>query len=349
LQQTCGTRLTNKTNTMSDSAEVTSEETATSAVYDLYSPFQYQWSCINFFLALWLLSVLFRQVLLRIKYLDINKNFDGLDEGKKRNVITYIIQLLVTTLALILQIYGSLDILFRNKDSTSQARFEWMVFSLQAIAVLYVWELCYRVDIGWPLLVHHLMTILLIQLTTASLFDTNNIQWTRLVILLSFYATTEQLSFVALFFYRLRLYPAWHGNLFYAAAAQAFVLKTIVSVVAVGYAIVILYISDDDANSWTWFWRFCFLPSLLVMYPVQVYACKVLYDLSSRCRKAHALLGESAFSEEIDSKDEHEIETEEFSEEIDSKEHEIETGRHSPTKQLDSTNPIADDNEVVDC
>jgi hypothetical protein len=94
-----------------------------------------------------------------MKYLDINKNFGGLDEAKKRNVITYIMQLLVTTLALILQIYGSWDILFQNKDFTSQARSEWIVFSLQAIAVLYVWELCYRVDIGWPLLVHHLATI----------------------------------------------------------------------------------------------------------------------------------------------------------------------------------------------
>jgi hypothetical protein len=94
-----------------------------------------------------------------MKYLDINKNFGGLDEAKKRNVITYIMQLLVTTLALILQIYGSWDILFQNKDFTSQARSEWIVFSLQAIAVLYVWELCYRVDIGWPLLVHHLVTI----------------------------------------------------------------------------------------------------------------------------------------------------------------------------------------------
>jgi hypothetical protein len=288
---------------MSDSAEVTSEETATSALYDLYSPFQYQRSCINLFLALWLLSVLFRQVLLRIKYLDINKNFDGLDEGKKRNVITYIIQILVTPLALILQIYGSLDILFRNKDSTSQARFEWMVFSLQAIAVLYVWELCYRVDIGWPLLVHHFMTILLIQLSAASQFDTNNIVWIRFTILVGFYATTEQLSFVALFFYRLRLYPAWHGNLFYAAAVQAFVLKTIVSIAAVGYAIVILYVSDDDVTSWTWFWGFCMPPFLLVMYPVQVYACKILYDLSSRCRKAPALLGESAYSEELYSTD----------------------------------------------
>jgi hypothetical protein len=299
-------RPTKKT-TMSDSAEVTLEDTPTSVIYDLYSPFQYQWSSINFFLAIWLLSVLFRQVLLRMKYLDINKHFYGLDEGKKRNVTTYIMQLLVTTLAFILQIYGSLDILFRNKDSTSLARFEWMVFSIQAIAVLYVWELCYRVDISWPLLVHHLVTLLLIQLSTASQFDTNDVVFIRFAILLGFYATTEQLSFVALFFYRLRLYPAWHGILFHTAAAQAFIMKTIVSIAAAGYAIVFLYVNDDDAHNWMWFWRFCFLPSVIVLYSSQLYACKVLYDLGSRCRKAPALLGESAFSGVIDSKV-HEIE-----------------------------------------
>jgi hypothetical protein len=293
---------------MSDSVEVTLEDAATSAVvYDLYSPFQYQWSCINLFLAIWLLSVLFHQVLLRMKYLDINKNFHCLDEGKKRNVVTYIMQLLVTTLAFILQIHGSLDILFRNKDSTSQARFEWMVFSIQSIAVLYVWELCYRMNIGWPLLLHHLVTILLIQLTTACHFDTNDVVWIRLTILLGFCATTEQLSFVALFFYRLRLCPAWHRILFHAAAAQAFILKNLVCIAVVGYVIDICYVNDDDATSWMWFWRFCSLPIVLVLYACQIYACRILYDLGSRCRKAHALLGELVFSEKIDST-EHAIE-----------------------------------------
>jgi hypothetical protein len=148
---------------------------------------------------------------------------------------------------------------------------------------------------------------LLSQLTKASHFDTNDVVWIRLMILSAFCATTEQLSFVALFCYRLRLYPAWHRILFHAAAAQAFILKTIVSIAIAGYAIVICYVNDDDATSWMWFWRFFILPSVIVMYACQLYACKILYDLGSRCRKAHALLGESAFSENIDST-EHAIE-----------------------------------------
>jgi hypothetical protein len=262
----------------------------TSALYDLYSPFQYQWSSINFFLAIWLLSCLFRQALLNIKKLDINNSFYSLDEDKKRNVITYIMEVLLTTLAFILQIYGSLDILFRNEDSTSQTRYECMVFSLQVIAVLYVWELCYRVKFGWPLLLHHLVTLLLIQLNLASFYDTNHIACIRFAILLGFYATTEQFSFVALFFFRLKLYPEWHGFLFYAAAAQALVLKTIVTIVTIGYVIYTFYVSDDlnDVTSnWKLFWRICFLPLLLVLYASQLYACKILYALGSRCSRAH--------------------------------------------------------------
>jgi hypothetical protein len=269
----------------------------TSALYDLYSPFQYQWSSINIFLAIWLLSGLFRQSLLNTKKLDINNRFYNLHEDKKRNVITYTMVVLVTTLVFILEIYGSLDILFRNEDSTSETRYEWMVFSIQSIAVLYVWELCYRVKIGWPLLVHHFVTLLLIQLSTACFFDTNNIVYLRFAILLGFYATTEQISFVALFFFRLELYPELHGILiFYAAAVQSFILKTIVTIVAIGYAILILYVSDDvddDTTNWKWFWRIYFLPLLLVLYSSQLYACKILYTLASRCLKANAtaLLG----------------------------------------------------------
>jgi hypothetical protein len=307
---------------MTDSGDVTLEDTAVSTsssalYYDLYSPFQYQWSFINFFLAIWLLSVLFRQALLRMKYLDINNTFHGLDESKKRNGITYVMQVLVTTLAFILQIYGSLDILFRNKDTTSQTRVEWMVFSIQAITVLYVWELCYRTQIGLPLLIHHLVTILLVQLSTATFFDTNDIMWIRFAVLLGVYATTEQLSFVALFSYRLGLYPAWHGVLFYAAAAQAFILKTIITVAGVGYIIIYFYASDyldDDVTNWKWFWKICLLPLLIVLYASQLYACKIMYDLGSRFQKAHA-------AEEIDFKERDEIETgrnsprpEEFSE-----------------------------------
>jgi hypothetical protein len=105
-------------------------------------------------------------------------------------------QLLMTSMAFVLQIYGSWDILFQFEEETSQQRLDWMVFAIQTISVLYVWELCYRQKIGWPLLVHHLVTVLLIQLSTASFFDTQDLIYIRFAVLLGFYATTEQIRCV---------------------------------------------------------------------------------------------------------------------------------------------------------
>jgi hypothetical protein len=72
--------------------------------------------------------------------------------------------------------------------------------------------------------------------------------------------------------------------LFYGAAAQAFILKTIVTIVTTGYVIVTLYVSDDlkdITSNRKLFWRICFLPLLLVLYASQLYACKILYALGS--------------------------------------------------------------------
>ena len=93
--------------------------------------------------------------------------------------------------------------------------------------------------------------------------------WIRLAILLGFYATTEQISFVALFFFRLKLYPEWHGFLFYAAAAQAFALKTIVTIAAIGYTIVSFYVSDDlddDTTNWKWLFLEDLLPAFVACF-----------------------------------------------------------------------------------
>jgi len=52
--------------------------------------------------------------------------------------------------------------------------FTWeMTRAVNAVCIivtsLYIWELIYRVEIGWPLLVHHLCTLLLTQLALPSL------------------------------------------------------------------------------------------------------------------------------------------------------------------------------------
>jgi hypothetical protein len=269
--------------------------------YDLYSPFQYPSMCLNFFLAFWLVSNLFHKALLNTNHYDIKYNFEALDGLKKRNVITYIMQLIVTTTAFILQIWGGTDILFRLEDTTSEAKLNAMVLAMLLIAVLYIWELCYREQIGWPLLTHHLVTLLLIQTSTAAFFDTQYFVYVRFAMLLGFHATTEQISFLALFCFRVNIFPKWQGIIFYAAAAQSFLLKTIVTICAFLLCCIDIYARDaleDPTTNWKWFWKIFFLPLLVLLYGSQVYACKILYSLGTRCKQSNALL-EKANSETI--------------------------------------------------
>ncbi len=183
-------------------------------IYDIYDPFQYPWMSLNFFLAFWLASNVFRSILQNVKYADIALKFEELPEEKKRNVVTYILQFLVTLLAFILQIFGSVDVLFRLEESTTPVRTNCMVLAMFLISVLYIWELCYRQTIGWPLLLHHVVTLVLIQCSTASYFDTQDSLYIRYAVLLGFHATTEQISFIALLVFRLSIAPKHQAGLF---------------------------------------------------------------------------------------------------------------------------------------
>lgn len=264
-------------------------------VYDIYNPFLYPWMCLNFFLAFWFLSGMVRRGIYHVHKSNICKIFDALTEDKKRNVITYIFQFWVTLFAFILQIYGGSDILFKLSELTTATRLNCMVLAVFSIAVLYVWELCYREKIGWPLLAHHFVTLLLIQCSTASFYETGNILYVRYAMLLGFHATTEQISFVALFCFRLGIYIRYHAVLFYVAAVQAFVMKTVVTFAAFIFFIRDVFVNNafnNEPTSWDLFWKILFLPLLVVLYGSQLYACKILYSLGRRCSKSNKVVAD---------------------------------------------------------
>jgi hypothetical protein len=258
--------------------------------YDIYDPFQYPWMCLNFFLAFWFVSNASRSVMHLIKYSNIALTFSELAEEKKRNVVTYILQFWVTLVAFILQLYGGVDVLFRLADTTTPARNNAMLLAVLLIAVLYIWELCYRQTIGFPLLVHHIVTLILIQCSTASYFDTQNVFYLRYSMLLGFHATTEQISFLALFYFRLSISPKYQSALFYAATLQAFVLKTLVTFASFIFFIMDAYAGDaldDDPTRWDMFWKIMFLPLIVALYGSQLYACKILYALAKRSKTTY--------------------------------------------------------------
>ncbi|CAB9507846.1 unknown protein [Seminavis robusta] len=261
--------------------------------YDLYSAIQYPWWCLNFFLAFWLVSNLASTLLHRFPNKNLRTSFKKLDSDKQNNVIIYIMQFLGTSVALAAQLYGSVDLIFQWQETTSAARMESLNLAIILVAVLYIWELIFRKKIGLPLLVHHLVTILLIQLSSASFYDTHDILYIRFATLLGFHATVEQLTFLALFLFRLNICQRWQAFWFYFSAAQSLLCKTAVTV-AGGIYFVQLVIEERLSiwnGNWGVFWTIFFMFLLACLYGAQVFACLILYKLGKRC--SHSSVSET--------------------------------------------------------
>jgi hypothetical protein len=134
-------------------------------------------------------------------------------------------------------------------------------------------------------LIHHLVTLLLAQLSTAAYFDTHDILYLRYATLLGFHATVEQFSFVALFFFRLNVFEKWQAFWFFFSAAQSLLFKTVVTVISVIYYIQLVVDGRFSmSDPWGAFWVISWIPLLACLYGAQVYACLILYRLGKRCQ-----------------------------------------------------------------
>ncbi|CAB9510093.1 expressed unknown protein [Seminavis robusta] len=248
--------------------------------YNIYDPYQYPWMSFNFFLLFWLAGLLSYSLHLRLS----PKFRQDLDESKRRNVVIYILQGLATTVALGFQLYGSVDLLFWGKDTTTPDRIHACLMAWIIVCILYIWELLYRIEIGIPLLLHHIVTIILIQVGYSSFFDTANLSYFRYGLLLTFHATTEQFTFVALYCYRMGLMSHLHKAFFLLAAVQAAFFKALVTVALVVY-FALGIMQGVFHGSWGMFWKVCFPPLLLVLYIVQLYSAYTLAIIGRRCGK----------------------------------------------------------------
>ena len=249
---------------------------------DIYSVQLPPWWAFNFLIILWGLGKLVESNLER----SFTK-YTALDTDKQRNVVIYVLQTIVTTLAFFLQVIGSLDIVFQRQATTSTAQYSFMIVTGQLVFLLYAWELIYRLSIGLPLLLHHLMTCLMIQLLSASLVDTLDVEYARLAILLTFYGTTEQTSFVALFLYRLDLFSKKTQNIWFTIAAiQSLFIKSLIAVVSLAYFITVYLVrgeADQQPTNWKWFWKISFIPLVVMLFAAQLYSSKILWLLKRKC------------------------------------------------------------------
>lgn len=115
--------------------------------------------------------------------------------------------------------------------------------------------------------------------------------WCRQVIILLFAATTEQISFVALLFYRFKMYK-WATIFFYVAMISSFLIKSMLYFFCLYLFATSNYIKHHDTPNdtfWTWAW----IPITTPLYGSQVYACYIMYSLAKRSERTEKF-GEDA-------------------------------------------------------
>lgn len=256
----------------------------TDSAEDVVDPFRYPWFGITFFLIIWLVAKIVYS-LLRTSFGTVSERFMELDVPKRRNVVTYVVEILFTLFSLIAQLYDGRSILFEASDVVMPSNISWMTMSLHTISVLYVWELIYREYFGYPLLIHHLVSLLFIQLVTVTIYESMHVvTYVRLALMIGLMATTEQLSFVALFCYRMDILQQHQSVLFFIAAIQTFVFKMFLFIGCIVTYGTVVYKGHWKNTDWDRFWLYLFIPLLVLLFTAQSYATWILYQLSIKIK-----------------------------------------------------------------
>lgn len=110
---------------------------------------------IEMFVALWLISWV-----MDIIFWKWWEKYQKMSILTRRNVITYFHEIVITSVLLIWALYLLDSILFYpdyNKSNLTQLLFIGMI-----LIVLYLFELIYRLEMRWQLILHHLVTITLL-------------------------------------------------------------------------------------------------------------------------------------------------------------------------------------------
>ncbi|KAJ4490566.1 hypothetical protein J3R30DRAFT_3694241 [Lentinula aciculospora] len=176
----------------------------------------YSVSCVLYMLLLYVMAKLVESLLGRFSLY-----YRAMSITNKRNSVTYVMDIFLTTGALVLQLVSSPVL---NNRYTFAASGMLKVTAL-IISGLYIFELTYRISMRWPLMTHHFCTIFAIVLLLSVLSYTRHPALMGAGNIWLFQATTEQSVFVGLLMYRLDCSPKLTRNVLYFAAIQSLVFK----------------------------------------------------------------------------------------------------------------------------
>ncbi len=166
------------------------------SLYDLAIPINI--SSLMFMLGYWLVSVSITEILTRM-----SETFRAMGIRHKRNVVTYFLQLISTTISLVVLTYRFPRLITISRISEPFTKDEVTVASvgIGSVFYLYIFEMVYKTYMNFALVVHHVLMILITCLTCFMLWDTLNPASVYTMILL-YSAITEQPVFIALILYR---------------------------------------------------------------------------------------------------------------------------------------------------
>eukprot|EP00026_Physarum_polycephalum_P008889 Phypoly_transcript_08992.p1 GENE.Phypoly_transcript_08992~~Phypoly_transcript_08992.p1 ORF type:complete len:319 (+),score=27.71 Phypoly_transcript_08992:157-1113(+) len=198
----------------------------------------------------------------------------------QRNMETYVLEIIVTSVTFVMAVGWGLQLVLHHNALQNILITR---ASGSIICALYIFEICYRLDMNIQLFAHHMLTIVLCILAIQSSIDTTDVRFLAAGIVLVFSANTEQLSFVGLFLYRLK--HKYAKITLRIAAVQTLAFKAIS--IAGMYVIMIkaCYIEDTahlPHRIWIKVWGvliWIIVPGLVV---TQIYGAIIMWKISSK-------------------------------------------------------------------
>lgn len=222
---------------------------------------------------------------------------------QKRNVVSYIVGLVVKTVSLMTVLSAGAPLLFLDEPLSDQGMRICMAGGFLMISTFYTWEIVYRVDMDKMLMVHHVCTLILVLACALGTFDLERegmlmtltegkrsaiVTGRRLVMRITLMellaSSTNQPILVALLLHRAKLSSSRRA--FLAAAAWELISKNLRFVFAL-----ILYGSGSFTPTinahcndlqWCWALRIVYPPLAILIWLANMHMVCVLWSLSNK-------------------------------------------------------------------
>lgn len=237
------------------------------------------------FMGFWVMSIVITAGLALV-----SEKFNDMNIRHKRNVVTYILQIIVTTVSFCLFTFGLPRIITVSQIEGPFTKRDLNISSiaLGLVLYMYVFELVYKTSVNFSLMVHHVLTIVLTCLICFFLWDTMTPAAGYLSILL-YSAITEQPVFVALILYRFGYKCVWW---FRVAAITGLLFKG--AIFSLGFVVLKRAILDveftNHRNDFDWksFMTIAFPIVNVLLFIVQIYSIRVYWTIGEKSKKMKA-------------------------------------------------------------